>query len=380
MCVPVCRRRCWPLRLDSRALRGTLRRGTSSGCDCGQVQEAGLEHWLAGGGRDEGGTGVSRRSPECVLRGAVYVRMCVVCVYLRECWHVLDRSFAASPLHRPIHPSLHNARRRSGRPVFYRMGSAKDPDSSSFHARQTGKSGTGGSKTSKGSVAVMLLPLPLPGRLEIDHGNVGWAGRRLVLPPSSVSPFSHPATPKVWSLECRSVHISKRWNRGPSRPEDEPSTSLVAASRRDPVPFSSGFRTAGIDVRIRKKIRALGLSPTIHTLQVPQTPPSVRRAMTLCAPPCMSSARGCRLRRAAHHSGVLHPRRHCLQSGAVDLLVPRRRNGYIGVHWCIKDAMAVRHRPAGKDTTHRKSKQSRLICVNLVCWVNFEDELIRVHW
>jgi hypothetical protein len=177
----------------------------------------------------------------------------------------------------------------------------------------------------------MLLPLPLPGRPEIDHGmhgNVGGRGGDLCFPhhPCLHSPIR--PTPKVWSLECRSVHIAKRWNRGPSRPEDEPSTSLVAASRRDLVPFSSGLRTAGIDVRIRKKSRALGLSPTIHTLQVPQSPPHlpVRRAMALCAPPCMSSARGCRLGRAAHRSGVLHPRRRCLQSGVDDLLVPRRRN------------------------------------------------------
>lgn len=135
-----------------------------------------------------------------------------VCVYLRECcWRVLDRSFAASPPHRPIHPSLHNARRRSGRPGFYRKGSAKDPDSSSFHARQTGKSGTGGSKTPKGSVAVMLLPLPLSGRPEINHGNVGGRGGVLCFPhpPGFHSLIHDPAMPKVWSLEGRSVHMGE---------------------------------------------------------------------------------------------------------------------------------------------------------------------------
>lgn len=145
---------------------------------------------------------------------------------------------------------------------------------------------------------------------------------------------------------------ARRWNRGPSRPEDEPSRSFVAASRRDHVPFSSGARPAGIDVRNREEIKgSRALLP--HHPPSPgaaKQPPPVRRAMALCVPPCMPSARGCRLGR----SGVLHPRRHCWQSGGHDLLVPRRRNGYIGVHWRIRDAMPVRHQPAGKGTTHTK--------------------------
>lgn len=328
------------------------------GCGCGERHERrGPEHWLTGG-RDEGGTGVRRRVPEfvCVEERrsmCADVRLCV-CVYLRECcWRVLDRSFAAaSPLHRPIHPSLHNARRRSGRPGFYRKGSAKDPDSSSFHARQTGKSGTGGSKTPKGSVAVMLLPLPLSGRPEINHGmgmSVGGVGGVLCFP--------HP--PHPWPIRPRPRYGGSRAStsrgggtvarlgRKTSRRRRSWRHRDVTMFHSRPVPDRPGSTS-----ETGKKSRALGLfPPTIHNPQVPQSNPPVRRAMALCVPPCMSSARGCRLGR----SGVLHPRRHCWQSGGHDLLVPRRRNGYtIGVHWCIRDSMPVRHQPAGKGTTHTK--------------------------
>jgi hypothetical protein len=86
--------------------RGTLRRGTSG---CGQAQEAGLERWLAGwlvDGMRAGRETVAECQRVCVERRSMcaYVRCVCVCVYLRECWRVLDRSFAASPPHRPIPP------------------------------------------------------------------------------------------------------------------------------------------------------------------------------------------------------------------------------------------------------------------------------------
>lgn len=86
---------------------GTLRRGTRSGCGCGEAQEAGPEHWLTGG-RGEGGTGSQSQSARvCVLRErrsmCAYVRVCV-CICASA---VGESSTALSQHHLSIGPSTH---------------------------------------------------------------------------------------------------------------------------------------------------------------------------------------------------------------------------------------------------------------------------------
>lgn len=205
----------------------------------------------------------------------------------------------------------------------------------------------------------MLLPLPLSGRQRSTMGmSVGGAASCALPIILLLGPSAH-----AQGMESRG-HVGprrRRWNRGPSRPEDEPSTSFVAASRRDHVPFSSGARPAGIDVRNREEIkgsRAL-LPHHPHAPGAAKQPPPCggRRAMALCVPPCMSSARGCRLGR----SGVLHPR--------ASLLAIRRRFARPSApKWIYRGALVPQRTPClsvisrpAKARHIRKSKQSKVI-------------------
>lgn len=151
---------------------------------------------------------------------------------------------------------------------------------------------------------------------------------------------------------------ARRWNRGPSRPEDEPSTSFVAASRRDHVPFSSGARPAGIDVR--KQGRNQGLSGS-------SPPPSTLSRCRKATPPCggrwpCASLHACR-RRGGAGLGGLECCIHGITAGNPAAMICSSLGAEMDISGCIGASetlcLSVISRPA-KARHIRKSKQSRL--------------------